>query len=150
MGNASVDTHTGTPSAMSSPTSRSVVDKRPPPSANIVAIGGTGEAADDVSDARDATLGEELAGRERQQLSLARGDRGAEQADPQRQVQREWRSARNSGVEETPHARSRASGSSMMPASASVATSVLGASRDRPHLRGLGLPERVPLSTARS
>ena len=57
-----------------------------------------GEAADDVSGVSDATLGEELAGGEREELALARRDGRAEQAHPQRQIQRERGSAGDSGV----------------------------------------------------
>ena len=51
---------------------------------------GTGEARDEMSGGPDPALREELAGRQGEQLALARRNRGAEHAHPQRQHLREW------------------------------------------------------------
>ena len=94
IGKASVDTHVGTPSAMIVAGRALGEHERRAADGEHHRDRGAGEAADDVRDVGDAALGQELAGGEREQLALARGDRGAEQADPEREVQRERRRRR--------------------------------------------------------
>ena len=78
-------------------------------------------AGDDVRGGADRPLRQELAGRERQQLAFAGGDRRPEHAEPEREVRRE----RGRSLESTEPKNLRetisASGSSMIPASATLA-----------------------------
>jgi hypothetical protein len=61
------------------------------------------EPANDVGGRGDRSLGQELARRQRQQLALARGDGGAEQADPERQVERKRRGPGNAAARHQAH-----------------------------------------------
>ena len=103
MGNASVEIQTGTPTAMMSPAARSVVTSAIPPTANMAAMAAPATAPTRWAMLAGLSLGKELARGEREQLSLARRDGGAEQSDPERQVQRERSRARNTSLDELPH-----------------------------------------------
>ena len=71
-----------------------------PPTANIVAIAAPANPPTTCAAFGDAALGQELAGGEREELAFARRDGGAEQADPQREVERERRRAGNPGADD--------------------------------------------------
>ena len=71
-----------------------------PPSTKIVETAAPIVAGDDVREVADPAFREELAGGERQELAFTRGDRGAEQADPERQVLGESARSGNAAAEE--------------------------------------------------
>jgi hypothetical protein len=59
-------------------------------------------AGDDVCDGADWAFGEKFAGRESEQLTVARGDGGAQHPEPERQRCGEGARPRDSGTEESP------------------------------------------------
>ena len=87
-------------------------------------------AGDDVRGVADRPLRQELAGREREQLAVAGGDRGPEHAEPERQVRRERGRSRNRRPKNLRETIS-ASGSSMIPAERQAREAILGLDRER-------------------
>ena len=83
---------------------------RSPPSARIVATIAPTVPAKTCATALIAALRQELAGGEREQLAVARRDRGAEHAEPQRQRRRDRRRSPGSRRRETCATRSRPAG----------------------------------------
>ena len=120
-------------------------EARAPPTAKIVAIAAPTKPADDVRGRADAAFGQELAGGEREQLAFARGDGRAEQADPEREVQRERRRRRDARCRQAAAARSRER-QQHDAAERERGEEVLGADGGCPHLLAFGLAERVALA----
>ena len=112
-----------------------------PPSANSVAMAAPSECRRSRARGADRALRHELAGGERQQLAVTRGDRRAEQAEPQREIRRRSRPIRESTVPKNLRDAISASGSSMMPPRARLGDRVLGARREPPSWAwGMSLP----------
>ena len=102
IGNASVETQTGTSTATIVRGLSLALDERQAADRKHHRDGGAGEARDDVRDV-DRAFGKEFAGGQRQQLAFAGADGGAEQADPEREVERERPGARNAALQRLPH-----------------------------------------------
>ncbi len=101
-GRASCPTHAGTLAAMIVPVSRSVMTSWTAPQARIVAMQAATAAANTAA-GRRARPGHGRAGREREELALARGDRRAEEADPQGEVLNEGTGAGDAHAEQAAH-----------------------------------------------